>query len=94
MTRLPPLTTSKERTVSDDDKNENKQNDKPDTKAPEKKEPEVVEFATARYPSIQIQVPGKDLRKGIKFVDGKYATSKAHEIEILDGLEYIERVGG
>lgn len=59
----------------------------PENRAPEKKEPkppEEITFLNARYPRQICQVPGRILREGVRFVDGRYTTSDPKEIEMLD----------
>lgn len=52
----------------------------------------MATFQTHRRPQVKVHVPGRNLREGIKFVDGKYQTDDETEIELLRSKEYIEEV--
>lgn len=94
---------SKDDTKTDPKADENQaakdQAEKQEKKGDEKQapaKPQEATFKTARYPQAIIQVPGKSLRKSIKFEDGTYVTKDEKEIALLDSdkVPYVERVDG
>lgn len=56
------------------------------------KKQKTVRFKTARRPSVKVQIRGRELRKGPKFVDGVYETDDPKEIEELRKKTYIHEV--